>query len=453
MTLKTQDKHLLVSYLAQRPDYFCERILGSKLYDKQREMALAMVAHRRIAVNGANATGKDFMAAQLIWWWEHTRYPAITIVIGPTHRQVGDIIFKELRNAYLQARIPLDGQMYETPRWEYDDRHYVLGFATDQPFNIQGFHSPSLLCVLTEAHNLEQSHIDAVKRLNPSKLLLVGNPLCSSGEFYDAFHSLGDVYKTVQISAFDTPNVIEGREVIPGLVMRQDIEERKREWGEESALYVASVLGRFPDNLEDAVVPRSLILEAVGRKLEGTGPALIACDVARGGNDSTIVYRLQGGKAGLLWQAQGKSTQETAGKLGLLAEADKEIKSIVVDDVGVGGGVTDRLRESPPKGVNIIAFKGGEKARREERYVNAISEAWLELADAFRSGTISIDNNPRLIAQLSSRRKKVQGDRRLALETKEDYKKRVSASPDDADALAMAWWAYGHTGAPRVAFL
>jgi hypothetical protein len=71
--------------------------------------------------------------------------------------------------------------------------------------------------------------------------------------------------------------------------------------------------------------------------------------------------------------------------------------------------------------------------------VNAVTEAWLELAQAFKDGVIDIDNNPALIAQLSSRRFLVQGDRRLKLESKDDYKKRTRRSPDDADALAMAY--------------
>ena len=71
--------------------------------------------------------------------------------------------------------------MYRTARWEFDDRHYAVGFATDNEYNIQGFHSPNLLVILTEAHNIEQSHIDAVKRLNPARMLLTGNAFASSG--------------------------------------------------------------------------------------------------------------------------------------------------------------------------------------------------------------------------------------------------------------------------------
>jgi phage terminase large subunit len=150
----------------------------------------------------------------------------------------------------------------------------------------------------------------------------------------------------------------------------------------------------------------------------------------------------------------GKSTQETAGLLGRLAEADEDVDRIVVDDVGVGGGVTDRLRESPPKnkrgGISIVAFNGGAAARQPRKYANAISEAWLELAEEFIRGKISIENDPALISQLSSRRRIIQGDRTLRLETKNSYKSRTGISPDNADALAMTMIAT--RGGPRISW-
>ena len=108
--------------------------------------------------------------------------------------------------------------------------------------------------------------------------------------------------------------------------------------------------------------------------------------------------------------------------------------------------MTDRLNEERPRNgaVRIVAFNGGEKARRSDRYVNAIAEAWMELGQAFRNGTIDIDDNQSVIAQLSSRRYTVQGDRRIKLESKDDFKKRsTSGSPADADALARC---YGFQG-------
>ena len=114
-------------------------------------------------------------------------------------------------------------------RWYHSPEHLAVGFSTDNEYNIQGYHSPNLLVIVTEAHNVEQAHIDAIKRLNPTRLLMTGNPLSAGGEFYSAFHSSGDMYNTVQIAAADTPNILAGETVVPGMVTQEDIEERARE--------------------------------------------------------------------------------------------------------------------------------------------------------------------------------------------------------------------------------
>ena len=440
-TLTVDQARSVLDRAAADPVWWEQDVLGcDSLYSKQIEIAEAVRDEPQVAVLGCNGSGKDYQAGRLLLWWLSTHHPAKAVVIGPTTRQVTDIVWREARTAFNQSRFPLGGQMAQhSPRWELGDDSYGLGFSTDDPYNIQGFHSPNLLVIITEAHNVPQPHIDAVKRLSPKRLLLTGNPFADSGEFYEAFFSKAHLYRTIEISAFDTPNVIEKREVTPGMITYQDVLNRREEWGEDSPMYIASVLGRFPDNLEDAIVTRRDARAAVERELEPTGPASLACDVARFGADRTVVYWRQGNVARLVWKVQGRDTQQVAGKLGLLAQEDPDVKTIIVDDTGVGGGVVDRLRESPPRGVSIVAFNGGSQAEDKDRYVNAIAEAWLEVGRAFKDGAIDIDDNAEALGQLTSRRYTIQGDRRLKLEGKEDYKKRAGRSPDDADALAMAW--------------
>ena len=439
------DARTLVERSRDEPGWFFDNVLGVEPYAKQLEIVEALRDNQRVAVVGCNGSGKDWMSARIMLWWQSVHYPAITVVLGPTHRQVSDIVWKEARSSFLAPRFPLGGRMYQTARWEQDDRHYALGLAVDNDMNLQGFHSPNLLVIITEAHNVSQSHIDAVKRLNPAKILLTGNAFANGGEFFEAFHGGAGLYKTIEISAFDTPNIIEGSNRIPGMVTREQIEERRREWGEESAMYIASILGRFPDNLEDAIVPRSLLMEAITREVDPAGPAVLSCDVARFGADRTVVYRRQGHHCRMVWNVQGRDTQQVAGQLKAMAEDDPDVDTIIVDDTGVGGGVTDRLNEETVRGglVRVAAFNGGEKARRSDRYVNAIAEAWMEMSQAFRDGLMDIDDNPSLVAQLSSRRYIIQGDRRIKLESKDDFKKRARSSPDDADALAMSFGSPG----------
>ena len=162
--------------------------------------------------------------------------------------------------------------MFRTSRYEIDEQSFALGFATNSPYNLQGFHSPNLLVVITEAHAVREADVDAIRRLNPARLLMTGNPFVTAGAFYDSHRSRRELYQTVQISPSDTPNIKMRRLVVPGMISLQDINDRKEEWGEESALYVGSVLGKFPDNLDDAVVPLWAATEAAKRRMEADGP-------------------------------------------------------------------------------------------------------------------------------------------------------------------------------------
>ena len=422
--------------IARDPVWFFRSVLGCSPYDKQRELIEAVRDNRRVACLGANGTGKDFVAGRLVLWWLASRRPAKVVVIGPTHRQVAQIVWKETRLAYFASKISLGGRMLETPRWEIDDETFALGFATDQPYNIQGHHSPHLMLIYTEAHSVSQDDIEAGKRLNPERLLLTGNPLSLAGEFYEAFHGKGEMYKTIQISAFDSPNVKIGKVVIPGLVGPVEVEERKRDWGEGTPLYQASVLGQYPDSLEDSLIPRSWVDRALQSGFQPSEPHVLACDVARGG-DNTVLMRRDGPVCRIIWRGKTPDVMEIIGRVGRYLEDNPDLeKRVTIDDTGIGGGVTDRLREL---GYRVNAFIAGEAAQDPRRWANAQAEAWGLMADVFQRNGVSIPPDPALITQLCTRRYKLQSDRRIILESKADLRAQGGHSPDEGDALAMCW--------------
>ena len=141
---------------------------------------------------------------------------------------------------------------------------------------------------------------------------MTGNPFTSAGAFYDSHHLRRGLYRRVRISAFDTPNVAEGRVAVPGMITEEDIADRKAEWGERSAQYVGGVLGEFPEGLDDVLVSLRAATEAAGRSLAPSGRVVLGCDVARFGHDKTVVMRRQGPVARIVWKASGADTMETA---------------------------------------------------------------------------------------------------------------------------------------------
>ena len=409
-------------------------MLAERPYRKQSEILTAVSRSRRVTVVGCNGSGKDWAAARVVLWWLHSRAPAKVIVTGPTSRQVDDIVWNEIRSAYGNARGRLRGKVFRTSRYELDDQSFALGFATNSPYNLQGFHSPNLLVVITEAHAVDRDDMDAIRRLNPARLLMTGNPFVNAGVFYDSHHSMRGLYRTLQISAFDTPNIGERRVVVPGMITLRDIEDRRAEWGDESALYVGSVLGRFPDNLNDVVVPLHAATEAAIRELKQEGLVVVGCDVARFGRDKTVVVRRQGPVARIVWRSEGQDTMRIAGFLKAYCD-EQGVDALVVDDTGVGGGVVDRLREVRLGRTRLVPFVAGARAEAGTYFVNRVAEIWWAMRKRYLAGDLDTDDDAALISQVSSRKFWWESDGRIRLESKEN----MHHSPDEADALAMTF--------------
>ena len=467
MVIKTDTNKILTKWAD--PVFFVQHVLQEPLFRKQGEILRSIKSEPFVSVVGANGTGKDWTAARAILWWLMVNKEAIVVVLAPTHRQVQDVVWKEVRVGFTAAMNngkPLGGTIAKVPRWEINDRRFAVGFATDSEFNIQGYHSPKLLLVITEAHAVEDSHIDAGMRLNPSRVLMTGNPFTNSGKFYNSHHSERDLWKTIEISAFDTPNVITKTDDVPGLVSYSQVERRKLELGEDNPMYIGSILGKFPETLDDTLIPLSVARKAIGRQIKPEGTVTLVVDVAREGSDKTVVVRRQGSQARIIWSVQGYDTQQVAGFIGRYMldnpTTEEERGYCVIDSVGLGAGVYDALATGNYT-YELQEFKGGGKAIDSERFKDRNAEAWYSIREALLDddldigqscsqfpnckckqtatgcGSVNDDNLERLVAQLASRQYTIEGDRRIKLESKDNLRKKGKRSPDEADALAMTY--------------
>ena len=254
------------------PVRFVEEVLGHPPpYEKQREILRTVAEERRTSVVGANGSGKDWAAARTMLWWLATRRRAIAVATGPTQRQVDQIVWRELRAAHKASGVDLGGRLSGS-QWNIADDRYAIGFSTNKADNLQGFHSPELLVVVTEAHAMPQDQMEALKRLYPARMLLTGNAFSRDGEFFESHHTKRHIYSGVTISVYDTPNFTGENGGAPGMPTEEDVEERKLDWGEDHPLYQGSILARFPDMLDDSLLSRSAIEAAVTRWEEQPSP-------------------------------------------------------------------------------------------------------------------------------------------------------------------------------------
>ena len=455
---------------SESPLRFASDTLGVELWSKQAEVLRAVERERRVAVKSGNGLGKDFTAAVAALWYVHAHDPAIVLSTAPTFRQVRHVLWRQIHRLYRGASGALGGRMLDT-RWELADDRYALGLSADDADQFQGFHCENMFVVVDEAEGVAEPIYEAVEAVMTSanaSLLLIGNPTTSSGGFHRAFHRERGIYETITISALESPNVEQGRIVVPGLTTPAWVEERREMWGEDSQMFRARVMGEFPDrgednlisvtDIDDATYPAgevpaetgslltgSLLTGAgpTGSRPTGAGPVVVGVDVARFGNDRTVIMVRRGNVVVDIRVRHGFANTAVAGEI-IAASRDQHPKQLNVDETGLGSGVVDILRE---QGHPVYGFNGSNGTVREEiTCANLRAEGYWTLARRFRDHTIRIPRDAELIAELASLRYRYNSRGKVLMESKESMKSRGLPSPDKADALMLAFLDVGPLG-------
>ena len=215
----------------------------------------------------------------------------------------------------------------------------------------------------------------------------------------------------------------ELREFYPAELVKQLLE------GDWDALEAGNYLFKYAD-----------IKNAIERDIEGKDPIVMGVDIARFGDDSSVVFVRSGAK--IIWLERWAKTElmHTTGKIVNLIDRFSP-QDVNLDVIGLGAGVFDRLIELKYK-INPINVAEAPQTRIEEKknkLANLRAEIYKNLSDLFEQGDISIPDDLELLAQLSSIKYKFNSRGQLQIESKEEMKKRGVKSPDKADALALCF--------------
>lgn len=425
------------------PRPFFVRELGRDVWWRQAE-ALEMIRdHDRVAIASANACGKSYLAAGTVPWYLLGRPLGYVVTTGASWTGLSKILWPEIHRLIAGARNRDLAQLgvLNDLEWKIRPQWGAFAVSPKEAENFAGFRTPhGVYVVVDEASALTEEMMEAIEGLcssEGSKVLLIGNPLRPSGPFYNAFRSRE--WATMHISALETPNYLTGRNIIPGLATRKWVEGRRREWGEGSPAWMSRVLGQFPLDAEDVLISLYLAEKAAARSqtavIDEDAPVDIGVDVARFGDDATVIQVVQGKVAFAPERHYKRDTMEVAG---LVVEAIRAFnpRRVNVDDIGVGGGVVDRLLElgygEIVSGVNVA-----EAALDDERFMNKRAEGWWMLADWLRKGG-AIPNDRGIIASLTAPKYTYSSKGQIKLEVKEKTKARLLRSPDEGDALMLA---------------
>lgn len=511
---------------------WCHDRLGIDLWYKQVEASDAVVHNKNVAIKAGHGVGKSFWAAMLTCWWIDTR-PIERVFVAttaPSADQVTGILWREIRKAFqLSHKLakqdpehyrPLPGYITQDNKWK-DDLGNIIAQGRKPPDNkaedaFQGFHDGHVLAIGDEACGLSESMIDGLDNITTnanSRRVLIGNPTNPLSHFGKIFKDNTGAWVLQTISVMDSPN-FHGRgrcqchsaEPV-GLGMSADalskltndtyVQNKKKEYGEDSPRYKSRVLGEFAYDAGNTLFSEFDLAQAENANVfpDIENPYIVlGVDLARMGQDSTYVYKyergtvqqtdpatneslgkdkldedgetpLVGGKLRLLdsWKDAPFITREIEDKSGnmvewkgsterihelMLATGAEEVR---IDASGFGHGVIDPLWVMARGQYRIVEVWGSGETPDRRAYHNQRAFQYSEMRRRMFQGLIDIDSaDEQLIDELGGIQygfSAASGG--MLIEAKDAMKKRGVKSPDAADAAYYACMDTSHLDGPQ----
>jgi hypothetical protein len=210
------------------------------------------------------------------------------------------------------------------------------------------------------------------------------------------------------------------------------------DYGADSNFYRVRVLGDFPSSEADQLIALDLLESATIREdVIAEGPIVWGLDPAWMGDCETALARRQGDVVDSLEAVRGLDTMQVVGwVVDKYETSQQKPDSIVVDLIGIGAGVYDRLKELkyPVVGCNVA------ESPSSGRYLNMRADLWDRYKSWLqaRRGKLPLDN--RLVGQSSVVKYGFASSGKMQIESKPDMRKRGVASPDRADAVCLTFY-------------
>lgn len=423
------------------PVAFVEEVLGVTPDPWQKRLLELLAAgERKVSVRSGHGTGKSTVASWAMLWYMLTRVPVKVVVTAPTASQLFDALFGECRR-WAKLLPPAVGELLEikSDRIELKaspEEAFISARTSraEQPDALQGIHAEFVLLVVDEAPGVSEAVFESAGGSmsgHNATTLLLGNPTRTQGYFYDTFHRLSSEWKNLHVSCVDSPRV-----------SHEYVNEMASRYGEGSNAYRVRVLGEFPLADDDTMISLEIAQAAVDRDViqNPDAPILWGLDVARFGTDSSALCKRQ---ANLVLEPI--KTWRNLDLMSLTGAVLHEWEStefkqrpaeILVDSIGLGAGVVDRLRELklPVRGINV-----GESPAIKGQYMNLRAELWGKAKGWLEARDCKLPRDEQLVNELSSPRYSFMSNGKLKLESKDDMKRRGLASPDRADSFVLTF--------------
>lgn len=472
------------------PVGFCRNILGVEPWSAQIRILESVRDYMRTAVRSGHKIGKSRSAAIVAWWWFCGWPDARAVMSSTTARQVDQILWREVRmvrarggrcvvcrlemEAAIKAGMPQVEAQHRWPRpcahsalieeepgelartgVKSDDFREIVGFTAKESEAVAGISGENLLYIVDEASGIPQLIFDAIEgnRAGDARLVMFSNPTKNEGEFYEAFHTKSKFYNGITVSSEETPNVVSGEKLVPGLATRAWVEEKKEEWGEDSPLYKIRVKGEHATHEEGKIFSVHAITEAEKRWPEAPeqGRLYVGLDAAgaSGMGDEIAFAPRRGFKAFEIQTHRGLTVEGIVTHLVALLNTlrlKRETPVVVFDREGaIGAELYGELKaylavKENRGSFELVPMRASDRAHRQADIYHRQRDALTANLERWVRDGGAIPSDTKLAAELHAMEWTQLANGLLKVTPKDELKKLLGRSPDRYDALVLACW-------------
>lgn len=393
-----------------------------------------------VVVSSGHGIGKGACAAWVTHWAMSTCEDCKGVITATTEKQLRTKTWSEVAKWF---RLAINSHWFtvETTRVSVREDGHELTWRTDAvPWSEEkteafaGLHNKGrrILVVFDEGSAISDKIYEvtegALTDENTEIIWLVfGNPTQTTGRFREFFGKFKHRALTFQIDA----RTVEGTN-------KQQLNKWVEDYGEDSDFVRVRVRGEFPRAGSNQFIASDIVEMCRKYKAEGFAhlPKILSVDVARFGDDMTVIGTRQGRKLRVLSKLRGLDTVQVAERV-IEQMKLEEPDALVIDGDGLGAGAIDTIKHRG-FGAKLHEFHGGEQARDVNQYFNRRAEVWGALRDALKAG-MEIPDDPELAQDLTAPQYGFSNKSQIQLEKKEDMKARGLSSPDLGDMAAMTY--------------
>lgn len=392
----------------------------------------------QIAVKSGHGVGKTALIAWIIHWFISTRPHPQIVCTANTKTQLETKTWRELAK---WNDLAFNGDWFN---WSATTFRCLAApgtwFAAAIPWNkdkseaFAGTHEEHVLVVFDESSLIDDTIWEVAEGAftTPGSVwLAMGNPTRNIGRFIECFRRYRHRWRTFTVDSRTAKKAD-----------RTKINQWEEDYGEDSDFFRVRVRGLPPRVSSMQFIGQDIVEAAKGRVIHPSSiqksPIIIGVDVARYGDDKSVIYVRQGLATMEIRKYMATGSQWLMDFAGIVSEAINvwEPDGVFIDEVGLGAGVVDRLRQL---GYNdAVGVNGAREPQDKDLYLNKRVECWGRMRDWLKSGG-AIPNDQELIDDLTAIEYGFAGRNQFQLEKKEDMKARGFASPDIADALALTF--------------